>query len=465
MRRILSKIGATFLVLIAISACQKAEQTPADTTPTDLTQYLRPEGVMMQGFYWDVEPRGDWWNTVSSKVTAWKKIGVDRIWLPPVSKGMSGGYSMGYDPMDYFDFGNFDQMGTTETRFGSKTELQSLITAAHSAGIEVIADIVLNHNSGGSLEFNPFRNKDTYTLFQPKSGFFPRTAKLFHPNNIHSKDAEALFFEEQDLCHEQPEVQNWFWKNENSVAKYYKNTMKFDGWRFDYVKGFDPSVIKAWLTEVGGFAVVEAWDGNTDYLKSWVDKTGSRAFDFAAFYNLEQAIDGSNMSILKDRNSLLRVDPEHAVTFVTNHDTEKDTNQGNRIGSAENKLLAYAYILTHPGYPCIFYLDYETQLSKPKLEKLITINRSLATGTLSVLFADLEYYVAQRNGDSKVPGLVVTINNGNEPKTQQVATKWNNATLYDYTGNASQTIKTDANGRVSITTPAKNYTVWSLQKF
>ena len=453
-----------FLCLF-IGACKSSEGDVTASAPMDLKNYLRPEGVMMQGFYWDVEPKGDWWNVISSKIENWKKIGIDRLWLPPATKGMSGGFSMGYDPMDYFDFGDYDQMGTTETRFGSRKELESLISTAHTAGIQVIADIVLNHNSGGELEFNPYRNKNTYTLFRPKSGRFFRTAKDFHPNDIHSKDAEALFFEEQDICHDQPNVQKWFWKSDSSVAKYYKNTMKFDGWRFDYVKGFDPSVIKAWMSEVGGFGVLEAWDGNTEYLKSWVDKTGIRAFDFAAFYNLEQALDGSNMTILKDRNSLLKLDPANAVTFVTNHDTEKDTNQGNRIGSAQNKLLAYAYIMTHPGYPCVFYLDYEAQLSKQKLEKLIVINRSLAVGTLNVLFADLEYYIAQRNGDSKVPGLVVAINNGAITKTQQVATRWKNATLYDYSENTTKTITTDANGRATIETPAKNYTIWSLKKF
>jgi hypothetical protein len=35
---------------------------------------------------------------------------------------------MGYDPTDYFDFGNYNQNGTIETRFGSKTELVNLIT-------------------------------------------------------------------------------------------------------------------------------------------------------------------------------------------------------------------------------------------------------------------------------------------------------------------------------------------------
>jgi alpha-amylase len=53
------------------------------------------------------------------KVTAWSNAGIGSIWLPPVSKARS--FLYGYDPTDYFDFGNYNQNGTTETRFGSKT--------------------------------------------------------------------------------------------------------------------------------------------------------------------------------------------------------------------------------------------------------------------------------------------------------------------------------------------------------
>jgi len=49
---------------------------------------------------------------------------------------------------------------------------------------------------------------------------------------------KEILFSEQDLDHDVPYVQEWFWKKENSVAKYYKNVRGFDGWRFDYVKGF-----------------------------------------------------------------------------------------------------------------------------------------------------------------------------------------------------------------------------------
>jgi alpha-amylase len=453
----------SILLFLLVLSCSKDTNVPSSNAPEDLAAYVRPEGVMMQGFYWDVEPRGSWWSHLESKLEEWKEMGVDRIWLPPASKGMSGGYSMGYDPMDYYDLGEYDQMGTVETRFGSRAELESLIQAAKTRKIGVIADIVLNHNSGGKLEFNPFRNKDTYTLFEPASGKFPRSSQHFHPNSIHERDAEAMFFEEQDLCHDHPEVQHWLWAGENSVAKYYKNTVGFDGWRFDYVKGFDPKVIKSWMQSVGGFGVLEVWDGNTDYLKKWVDETGINAFDFANFYNMEQALDGNNLQLLMERNALWKVSPEKSVTFVNNHDTEKDTQQGNRIGSAENRLMAYAFILTHPGYPCIFYSDYEKILNKEKLSRLVQIHRSLAVGKLSVLYADREHYIAQRGGDGKVPGLVVHLNNSSQSQKRTIVTPWKNAEIYDYTGNT--TLKTDAQGRADILTGAKSYSIWSLKKF
>ncbi len=143
---------------------------PITGEPLNLADYDNGTGVMMQGFYWDVEPRHEWWEELTAKVGDWADAGVNRIWLPPASKGQSGGYSMGYDPSDYFDLGEYDQHSTVETRFGSRAELDALIETAHANDLEVIADIVLNHNSGGGLEYNPYRGYDTYTLFDEEHG-------------------------------------------------------------------------------------------------------------------------------------------------------------------------------------------------------------------------------------------------------------------------------------------------------
>jgi alpha-amylase len=93
-----------------------------------------------------------------------------------------------------------------------------------------------------------------------------------------------------DLAHVTPNVQNWLWLRTDGVGKYYKNTMKFDGWRFDYVKGFGPWVVKDWNTNVGGFSVGEYWDANVNTLEWWANNANSSVFDFACYYKMNDAL-------------------------------------------------------------------------------------------------------------------------------------------------------------------------------
>jgi alpha-amylase len=428
----------------------------------DLKEISNGRGVMMQAFYWDVEPRFAWWDNVSSKIEDWSEHGVDKIWLPPPSKGQSGGYSMGYDPSDYFDLGEYNQHGTIETRFGSKTELISLIERAHSKNIEVIADIVLGHNSGGGLQPNPYRLKDTYTLFNTNhgnaSGKFNRSYEDYHPNSFHNNDEEALFFEEQDLCHHQDNVQNWFWKNDDSVAKYYKNVIGFDGWRFDYVKSFGPQFVKAWIDEVGGWSVGEFFDGNADLVRDWMADSGTKAFDFPCLFRMKEAFAQNDLSILRSGDMLWKTHSEQAVTFVANHDTDREP-----VIAQQYKRFAYAFLLTHPGYPTIFYTDYENVNLKLELQNLMLINGSLATGELEVLYADSDEYIALRKGNGINPGLVLYINRSGAELSREVTTHWTDADLYDYAGHISSKLNTDQRGVVQLKAPRNGYAIWSLR--
>ena len=463
-----SKMPIIVLILataIIFSCSENGNAEDIETGPIsvgkDLSVYLNGRGVLMQAFYWDVEPRFAWWDHIAEKTDAWAAAGIDRIWLPPVSKGQSGGYSMGYDPSDYYDLGEYFQHGTTETRFGSRAELDHLIAKAHSNGIEVVADIVMGHNSGGGLQFNPYRDKDTYTLFDQThgnaSGMFNRGYEDYHPNSIHAVDEQALFFEEQDLCHLQPNVQNGFWKNENSVAKYYKNTVGFDGWRFDYVKSFNAQFVKAWTDEVGGWSVGEYYDGNADLVRQWMVGSGSNAFDFPCLFQMKDAFQQNNLGILETGDMLWKTNPEEAVTFVANHDTDREP-----VIENGDKLYAYAYILTHPGYPTIFYSDYENNEFKAKLNTLILINRTLAVGKLSVLYSSNDEYIAMREGEGANPGLIIYINRKESQNTRTVTTPWIGKTLHDYSENVATGLTTNNSGAVALKAPARGYAVWSL---
>ena len=176
-------------------------------------------GVMMQAFYWDPPAGGVWWDTITSKLEDWSSAGIESLWLPPVSKAQSGAASMGYDPTDYFDLGEYNQNQTIETRFGSKAELVSLITEAHNQNMLVFADIVLNHNSGGQLETNQYTGTQTWTDFsQVASGKFLRSQHDFHPNWVQNND-EGAFGGFPDLSHANPYVQDWLWKRSDASSQ------------------------------------------------------------------------------------------------------------------------------------------------------------------------------------------------------------------------------------------------------
>ncbi|QQS52391.1 MAG: hypothetical protein IPM71_06565 [Bacteroidota bacterium] len=110
--------------------------------------------AMLQGFYWDVpvdveSKNGFWYDSLAARIPQLKQAGFTEIWLPPPSKGNWGILDMGYGLHDHYDLGNYDQVNTIETRFGSFNELQNLIRLAHDSlngpPIHLVADIILNH--------------------------------------------------------------------------------------------------------------------------------------------------------------------------------------------------------------------------------------------------------------------------------------------------------------------------------
>ena len=66
---------------------------------------------------------------IKSKLPLIAQAGFTALWLPPANKA-AGWKSMGYDPYDYYDLGEFDQKGGMPTWFGSKAELLDLIESA-----------------------------------------------------------------------------------------------------------------------------------------------------------------------------------------------------------------------------------------------------------------------------------------------------------------------------------------------
>ncbi len=379
-------------------------------------------GVMMQGFYWDT-PSG-WYNTMKGKATELDNMaggyGLDRMYFPPPSKGQGGGYSMGYDVADYKDVGNYNQHGDTKTRFGTKAELTSCTSTYRGKGIVTMADIVLNHRSGGGSEYNPNTGGNTWTNFGSQaSGFAKWHYNQFHPSTYEYSDPGA-FGGYPDLCHATGNTTGQPYKDMRDWGNWLESSSNAGfngGWRYDYVKG-----IHAWYTKdhkagTGGYTIGEYWDSNTSTLNWWCNASNASAFDFASLYTMEAICDNTGgggylPDLVNQNKSFAAKWATRAVPFAGNHDTDPITN---------HKMIAYAYVMSYKGYPCIWYKDYFNYGLKGLggqwgngIKQLAWTHEKLGGGSITVdnektNDGDLLIY-SDASGSSSSPGYVIAIN-------------------------------------------------------
>ncbi len=441
-------------------------------------------GVMLQAFYWDC-PREDgkefqWWSTVRTQVPSLAKTGFTALWLPPVHKAANlAGPSMGYDPYDYYDLGEFDQKGCIPTWFGTRQELLDLIDDAHRVNMSVIADIVINHNSGAdSQEINPITGQSRWTRFTPKSGRFPRDWQSFHPNMYESWD-EMTFGDMLDLSHRNPSVYAELLK----LTRWLIEEVGFDGFRYDFVKGYGANTITA-IQEYrymrnGSFfqpyGVAEFWD-NARAIEGWVDLANFSnsnpvdAFDFPLRELLKAICDqyGFSLRNLANWDTVLQKQPQSVVTFVENHDLR---DEGRPI--VNDKLLAYSYILAHEGYPCVFwhdYFNYNLGLARSPngIDALVQAHEKYAGGAAQTLYLDDDIYIMQRPGYGDKPGLIYVLNNrGDRWNGEFVNTRWSNTTFTpvawwgDSDRSRPDPQSTGPDGRGQFFAAARGYTIYA----
>ena len=72
---------------------------------------------MMQYFHWYIAPDGTLWQEVATRAKDLAAAGITALWLPPAYKGSGGGYDVGYGVYDIYDLGEFDQKGSTPTKY------------------------------------------------------------------------------------------------------------------------------------------------------------------------------------------------------------------------------------------------------------------------------------------------------------------------------------------------------------
>ncbi|NUN70653.1 MAG: DUF1939 domain-containing protein [Bacteroidetes bacterium] len=464
--------------------------------------------VFMQGFYWNSTPGGIWYDSLASLAPKLASAGFGGIWFPSPAKGAGGGFSMGYDPYDHYDFGEYFQKGSKETRFGSRQELVSAISTFHAVGIEVYADAVMRHMMGGeykaAYQCIPYHNTfpivpdSAFLVFQyPNgSGRFPKSPAEFYPNSANCF-VDSRFVETDPLFR----FGEWLDHNKQSVrdsliawGKYLRNELKFDGFRLDAVKPIDPAFMAAFLKGANGsgYAVAELWSNTAD-IGNWLNvaknQNGANVamFDFPLRYTLKEmcnnASGGFDMRNLDNAGLAgAGISGFDYSTFVENHDFDRTGYDGATDNGHDpvlsDKQLAYAYIIFSEGRPCVFFKDYFTYGFAGAIDTLIWIRQNFlsggttkrgglnpfyigGSGSQDALAQDI--YVSRRDGGNGKPAAYLVMNDHpTEWRGVWVNTNYPNQKFKDYTRHdIDNNIKAaQADGRIDLWAPPRSYVIY-----
>ncbi|MBK9737520.1 MAG: hypothetical protein IPO92_22230 [Saprospiraceae bacterium] len=137
-----------------------------------------------------------------------KRLGINAIELMPMSE-FEGNDSWGYNPSFYF---------APDKYYGTKDDLKYFIEIAHQNGLAVILDMVLNHSFGQS----------------PMVQMYFDGGKPAANNPWYNREYIGQYQWGYDFNHESQYTKNFI----DDVNTYWVKEFHFDGFRFDFTKGF-----------------------------------------------------------------------------------------------------------------------------------------------------------------------------------------------------------------------------------
>ncbi len=414
--------------------------------------------VMIQAFYWAHEGSTSTPYTQYGDVT-WKSLlqeaetlgqYFDLVWLAPSQE--TADYT-GYLPVNYSNQGTVSGNTEGHSPWGNAQELRELIDKLHANGAKVIADIVLNHSSASHADEYPGPNYNwctwntfdfgRYGKFNPDYLWVTADDEMYATDHVDGRidktvtgecgshaGSKSLFGDERgytyidvdngykettaywdygeyncmysrDWAHVKTEVQEM----SRAYLTWMRDSMRYDGWRFDFMKGFEGRHLEDYLrASAPYFSVAEVFDGamgkQLGFLKD--ANYSTYVFDFPGkFDHYNKAIGVYQLSNLKNKKySLIFTDKKkYAVTFIDNHDSFREgsnfTGSVNQV-SAERSPMALAYLLSMPGVPCVIYPYWNNY----KEECLALIKARKAAGVHSESTVEKEWAGSGAMGDN-----------------------------------------------------------------
>ncbi|WP_057744763.1 alpha-glucosidase [Liquorilactobacillus capillatus] len=169
---------------------------------------------------------------LKSRLSYIKKLGADVIWLNPIYESP--------DKDNGYDISNYRKINP---KYGTMKSFEDLLTAAHSKGLKILMDLVVNHTSDQAEWFKESRKskdnkyRDYYIWRDPKDGKAPNNWGSYFSGPAWKYDETTkqyylhLFEEGQpDLNWENPEVRESVW----DIMRFWLDK-GVDGFRMDVI--------------------------------------------------------------------------------------------------------------------------------------------------------------------------------------------------------------------------------------
>ncbi|MFZ5825672.1 MAG: alpha-amylase family glycosyl hydrolase [Bacillota bacterium] len=274
---------------------------------------------------------------VIDKLDYLKELGVTGIWLTPVVENQKGGYH-GYWATDFYK---------VDENLGSMETLKRLVDEAHKREMKVFLDVVVNHTA----PLHPWVNDPS------KANWFHQEGGITNWNDqkqIENGKLAGL----PDLAQENPAVKQYLIE----MSKWWIDQTGVDGFRLDTVRHVPTWFWEEYTKELhahkpGFFLMGEAWNGDLNYLKRYLNTGLDSLVDFARLYAIQEVFArGADPSVLHATVSRqLQETPDKVwATFIDNHDLPRFVT-GSAPGGEKKQRLALAYLLTSPGMPILYY--------------------------------------------------------------------------------------------------------------
>jgi alpha-amylase len=287
-------------------------------------------------------------------------LGVTALWLMPIYESPS---YHGYDVTDYY---------AVEPDYGTLDDFRELLDAAHSHGISVVVDLVLNHTSSEHPWFRASRSVNSdFRHWYVWSTELPNTTGPWGQRVWHFGGAGyyyGIFWSGMpDLNYRNPAVSTQMF----DVVRFWLDEVGVDGFRLDairhlietgeqqentpathfWLKGFG-AVSKGWSPDA--LLLGEVWDAPGAILP-YYDAELDICFEFSLADAILNGVRGSNAGTIEDalRVVLETYPPGQYATFLSNHDQERVMTR--LLGSTAKAKLAASILLTLPGTPFVYY--------------------------------------------------------------------------------------------------------------